>query len=85
MPGDIVIYNSIVEDVWKDEKDGKLYLCLGDAGKDELGTIGSVISGSFSDLRIIAVLEEGGDVNFFLQEELAPAGARNEKSKKTDT
>ena len=76
LPGDIVIYNSIVEDViYTDPNDGKIYLCLGDAASNELGSLGNLISGSFSDLRIIAVLESGGDVSFFLPEELSPAGS----------
>jgi hypothetical protein len=78
LPGDIVIYNSIVEDAWRDENDGKVYLCLGDAGSEELSNIGNILSGSFSDLRIIAVLEDDGDVKFVLQDELSPAGVKNE-------
>ena len=78
MPGDIVVYNSIIEDAWRDEKDGKVYLCLGDAETNELGNIGAVLSGSFGDLRIIAVLESDGDINFFLPEELSRAGDQDE-------
>jgi hypothetical protein len=75
LPGDIVIYNSIIDDaVYADPNDGKIYLCLGDADSSELGNLGNLISGSFSDLRIIAVLESAGDVNFFVADELIPAG-----------
>ena len=72
--GDIVVYSSIVKDaLFKDENDGKIYLCLGDAESDELGVLGNLLSGSFNDLRVIAVLEDCGDVHFFLPEELEVA------------
>ena len=61
-----------------DEKDGKVYLCLGHAASSELGNLGPILSGSFSDLRVIAVLEDGGDVNFFLPDELALAETPDE-------
>ena len=80
-PGDIVVYDSIIKDpVWKDENDGKIYLCLGSAAEAELGSLGTLISGSFPDLRIIAVLEEGGDVKYVLPDELSPAGKQDEET-----
>lgn len=63
--------------LFQDENDGKIYLCLGDAEGDELGVLGSILSGSFHDLRVIAVLEDCGDVHFFLPEELEPAEETN--------
>ena len=77
--GDIVIYSSMVKDaLFKDENDGKIYLCLGDAESDELGVLGSLLSGSFNDLRVVAVLEDCGDVHFFLPEELEAAKKNDE-------
>ena len=80
-PGDIVVYDSIIKDpVWKDENDGKIYLCLGSVAEAELGPLGTLISGSFPDLRIIAVLEDGGDVKYVLPDELSPAGKQDEET-----
>ncbi len=80
-PGDIVVYDSIIKDpLWKDENDGKIYLCLGSVESEELGTLGTLISGSFPDLRVIAVLEEGGDVKYVLPDELSPAGKKDEET-----
>jgi len=79
VPGDIVIYSSMVNDAfYQDENDGKIYLCLGDVESDELGVLGSLLSGSFNDLRVVAVLEDCGDVHFFLPEELKAAEDNNE-------
>ena len=80
-PGDIVVYDSIIKDpLWKDENDGKIYLCLGSVESGELGTLGTLISGSFPDLRVIAVLEDDGDVKYVLPDELAPAGKNDEET-----
>ena len=69
--GDILEYRSVVRDpVHIDERDGKMYLCLGDASSKELGKLGAALSGSFSSIKIVAVLEECGEVNYFLDEEL---------------
>jgi hypothetical protein len=77
--GDIVIYSSIVENaLFIDENDGKVYLCLGNAESEELGKVGAYLSGSFPSIRIMAVLESGGDVSFFLPEELVLARERDE-------
>ena len=63
-----------------DENDGKVYLCLGNAESKELGKVGDFISGSFPSVRIMAVLESGGDVNFFLPEELVFAKEGDEQA-----
>ena len=71
-PGDILVYNSITTDALHvDENNGKMYLCLGEASSEELGKLGTALSGSFSSIRIFAVLEEDGEVNYFLNEELS--------------
>ena len=76
-----MIYDSIIKDpVYKDENDGKIYLCLGSVEAGECGHLGTLISGSFPDLRIIAVLESGGDVSYFLPDELSPAGKKDEET-----
>jgi len=63
-----------------DENNGKVYLCLGDAESEELGNVGAFISGSFPSVRIMAVLESGGDVSFFLPGELVLAEEVDEQS-----
>ena len=63
-----------------DENDGKVYLCLGDAESEELGKVGDFISGSFPSIKVMAVLESGGDVSFFLSEELVLAKEGDEQS-----
>ena len=79
MPGDIVVYDSIIKDsLWKDENDGKIYLCLGNVEEPELGALGTLISGSFPDIRVIAVLQSDGDISYFLPDELSPAGELDE-------
>ena len=71
-PGDILIYESIIKDTcYVDEAKGKIYLCLGEAAQNELGQLGEVLSSSFASIKIIAVLEPTGDVDFFLSEELS--------------
>ena len=69
--GDILVYHSIVKDaVHVNENDGKMYLCLGEASSEELGQIGDALSGTFSSIKIVAVLGESGVVDYFLDEEL---------------
>lgn len=78
-PGDILVYNPITTDALHvDENDGKMYLCLGEASSEELGKLGAALSGSFSSIRIVAVLEEDGEVNYFLDEELSLIRGNNE-------
>ena len=55
-----------------------MYLCLGEASSEELGKLGDALSGTFSSIRIVAVLEEGGAVDFFLEDELKLIRGKNE-------
>ena len=79
VPGDIVVYNSIAKDPYnKDENDGRIFLYLGNAGSPELGSLGCSISGSFPDVKIVAVLKSDGDICYFLPHELSHSGDSNE-------
>jgi len=61
-----------------DERDGKMYLCLGEASSEELGKIGDALSGAFSSIRIVAVMGEEGVIDYFLDEELRLAEGRED-------
>jgi hypothetical protein len=78
-PGDILVYSPIVLDpIHVDENSGKMYLCLGEASSKELGKLGDALSNTFSSIKIVAVLEEGGEVDYFLEDELKLVRKKNE-------